>query len=44
MSEYRKDFDETKCMSFLMKLFEKYSKIWRKFKNAINKELDSDPV
>ena len=31
MSEYRKDFDETKCMSFLIKdieLLEKCNQIW----------------
>ena len=31
-STYRRDFDKTKCMSFLMKdrkLLEKYNKIWK---------------
>ena len=33
MTAYRKDFDETKYMSFLIKndeLLEKYNKIWKK--------------
>ena len=33
MSTYRKDFDKTKCMSFLIKdenLLEKYNEIWKK--------------
>ena len=47
MSAYRRDFDKTKYMSFLVKddeFLEKYNKIWEKFKNTINKEFDSDPV
>ena len=39
MSAYRRDFDTTKCMSFLIKdekLLEKYNEIWKKF--------DSNPV
>ena len=47
MSAYRKDFDETKCMSFLIKddeLLEKYNEIWETVKNSINKEVDSEPV
>ena len=42
MNAYRKDFDESKYMSFLMKedeLLEKYNKIWEK---AIKKEFDSE--
>ena len=38
MSECRRDFDETKYMSFLIKdneLLEKYNKIWEKVKNSI---------
>ena len=38
MSAYRKDFNETKCMSFLTKddkLLERYNKIWEKVKNMI---------
>ena len=33
MSAYKKDFDKTKCMSFLIKdenLLEKYNEIWKK--------------
>ena len=33
MNAYRKDFDKTKCMSFLIKdenLLEKYNEIWKK--------------
>ena len=47
MSACRKDFDETKYMSFLIKddeLFKKYNKIWKKVKNTIDKEIDSEPV
>ena len=47
ISAYRKDFDETKNMSFLMKddeLSEKYNGIWEKDKNIIKKEFDSEPV
>ena len=45
-STYRRDFDETKYMSFLIKddeLLDRYNEIWEKFKNSINKEFDSDP-
>ena len=47
MSAYRKDFDETKYMSFLIKddeLLEKYNEIWEKVKNSIKEEFDSKPV
>ena len=46
LSEYRKDFDETKYMSFLIKdeLLEKYNEIWEEVKNIIKKEFDSEPV
>ena len=47
ISAYRKDFDETKNMSFLMKddeLSEKYNEIWEKDENIIKKEFDSEPV
>ena len=47
MSPYRKDFDETKYVSFLIKddeLLEKYNKIWEKVKNSLKKEFDSEPV
>ena len=44
MSEYRRDFDKTECMSFMMKdekLLEKYNEI---FSSIIKKEFDSEPV
>ena len=47
MSAYKRDFDETKCMSFFIKdneLLEKYNNIWEKIKNSIKKEFDSEPV
>ena len=47
MSVYRKDFDETKYMSFLIKddeLLEAYHEIWEKVKNIIKKEFDSEPL
>ena len=47
MSAYRKDFDETKYVSFLIKdekLLEKYNEIWEKIKISIKKEFDSEPV
>ena len=47
VSVYRKDFDETKYMSFLIKddeLLEAYHEIWEKVKNIIKKEFDSEPV
>ena len=46
MSAYRRDFDETKYMSFLIKddeLLEKYSKIWDKVSNSMKKGFDSEP-
>ena len=46
MSAYRRDFDETN-MSFLIKndeLWQKYNEIWKKVKNSIKKEFDSEPV
>ena len=42
MSAYRKDFDETKFISVLIKddeLLEKYNKIWKKLKISSNKNL-----
>ena len=39
MSAYIKAFDQTKCMSFLIKddhLLEKYKKNWEKVKNSIH--------
>ena len=48
MIAYRKDFDESKYMSFLIKddheLLEKYKEIWEKIKNIVKKEFDSEPV
>ena len=44
---YRRDFDETKYMSFLIKyheLLEKYNENWEKVKNCIKKEFDSETV
>ena len=46
-SAYRRDFDETKYISFLIKddeLFEKYSEILEKVENNIKKEFNSEPV
>ena len=42
MSAYRRDFDETKYMSFFIKddeLLEKYNEIWEKVKIALKKNL-----
>ena len=47
MTAYRKDFGETKYMSFLIKndeLLEKYNEIWEKIKNSFKKEFDSESV
>ena len=47
MSAYRKDFDETKYMPFLIKddeLIEKYNEIWEKVKKSTKKEFDSESV
>ena len=47
MSAYRKDFPETKYMSFFIKydeLLEKYNEIWGKVRNQIKNEFDSEPV
>ena len=47
MSAYKKDFDKTKCMSFLVKnkkLFGKYNEIWKKVSKTIKKEFDSKAV
>ena len=47
MTANRKDFNETKYISFLIKgdeLLEKYNEIWEKVKNSIKKEFDSEPV
>ena len=47
MSQYRRDFDETKCISFLIKddeLLEKYNKILDKVSNSMKKTFDSEPL
>ena len=47
MSGYRRDFDETKYMSFLIKdnkLLEKYNEIWDKVSKVIKKGFDSEAV
>ena len=47
MSAYRKDFDETKYTSLLVKddkSLEKYNEIWEKFENSPKKEFDSKIV
>ena len=43
MSAYRKDFDETEYMTFLIKddeLLENYNEIWEEVKNNIKKNLN----
>ena len=47
MNAYRRDLDQTKHMSFLVKddkLLEKYNGIWEKVSQSIREELDSEPV
>ena len=47
MIAYRRDFDETKYMYFLIKddeLLEIYNEIWKKASKKIKKELDSEPL
>ena len=47
MSGYRRYFDETKFLTFLIKddkLLGKYSKVWDKVSNSMKKEFDSGPV
>ena len=42
MTAYRKDFDETKYISLLIKddeFLEKYNEIWEKVKNILKKKL-----
>ena len=44
---WRKDFDETKYVSFLIKddeLWEKYNVVWEKIKKSLEKEFDSELV
>ena len=47
MSAYRKNFDKTKCISFLIKdekLLKKYNEIWKKVSKIIEKEFGSKPA
>ena len=47
MNTYRRDFDETKYMTLLIKddgLLEKYNEMWKKVKNSIKEEFDSEPL
>ena len=47
MIGYVKHFDSNKTMSFKVsdnKLLKKYSKLWEKISNLMNKEFDSEPV
>ena len=47
VSRYRKNYSETKYMSFLKKdgeLLQKYNKIWDEVSHIIKKEFDSEPV
>ena len=47
MSAYKKDFDETRYMSFLIKgdeSLDKNNEIWEKVKSSIKNEIDSESV
>ena len=47
MSAYRRNFNKTKCISFLMKdekLLEKYNEIWRKVSSIVKKGFDGNPI
>ena len=47
VNAYRRDFNETKYLFFLIKdgeLLEKYNEIWEKVRNNIKKEFGSEPV
>ena len=47
MRAYRRDFDESKCASFLIKdneVLENYNDIWDKVKTSIKEEFDSEAV
>ena len=47
MNTYRRDFDETKYITLLIKddgLLEKYNEMWKKVKNSIKEEFGSEPV
>ena len=44
---YRSDFDETKCMYFLIKeekYYDKYNEIWENGSNIIKKEFNIKPI
>ena len=46
MSAYRRDFNETKYMSFLInndEFLEKHNEFWEKVRNSIKKEFDIEP-
>ena len=47
MSAWKRDFDQTKFVSLLIKddeLLGKYNKIWDKVHNSIKKGFDNEPV
>ena len=47
MSACRRNFDDTKCMTFLIKddeSLEKHNKIWDKVSNTTKKEFESSRV
>ena len=47
ISAYRRNFDKTKCVSFLIKdeqLLEKYNEIWKKVSSITKKEFDGNSV
>ena len=47
MNKYRKDFDETKYVTFFIKddkSLEKYNEIWEKVKNSLKKEFNNKPI
>ena len=47
MNAYRRNFDETNYMSFLIrtaKLLENYNKTWEKASNSMEKRFDTEPV
>ena len=47
MSAYRRDFDKIKYMCFFIKddeLLEKHNEIWKKVRNNIKYQFDSEPV
>ena len=44
MSLCGKDINETKYISCLTTLLEKYNEIWENVKNSVKKEFDSEPT